>query len=113
MSYRILSGSVQGKAIKVTASGSPGVDVHQGVVGTTDIDQVWVYVENRDTSDRVCTLEWGGTAADDRIEVTVEAGAGLKLVAPGIPIQNELVVKCFGSAPNVLYAFGYVHRIDS
>jgi hypothetical protein len=114
MTYRLLSASTQGKAIKVAATSSAGTTIHQAVVGTTDIDIVFIYAQNTDTADRKLTLEWGGTTSpDDLIEVTIEAESGLKLVAPGIPLQNELFVKAFASVADVVTIHGYVHRYDA
>ena len=69
---------------------------------------------NTDSSDRKLTLEWGeATAPDGNIEVTIGAEAGLVLVAPGLPLQNGLVVKAFASAANVVTIHGYVHRVTA
>ena len=113
MTYELLSGSTNGKAIKVAATATAGTTIHTAVAGTTDIDQVYLYAMNTDGTDRKLTLEWGGTTApDDLIEVTIPAESGLTLVAPGLPLQNGLIVKAFAASANVITIHGYVHRVD-
>jgi hypothetical protein len=115
MTYNLLSGSpANGRGIKVAATSSAGTTIHTAVSGTTDIDIIYLYAVNTDSTDRKLTLEWGGTSApDDLIEVTIEAESGLKLIAPGIPLQNSLVVKAFAAEANVIIIHGYVHRYDA
>jgi hypothetical protein len=36
----------------------------------------------------------------------------LVLIAPGIPLQNGLVIKAFAATANVINIFGYVNRIS-
>jgi len=109
---RMLSGSTQGKCIKVAASSTPGTTVHTAVAGTSDLDEIWVYAVNTSSSDVLLTLEWGGTTSpDDTIEVLIPAEAGLVLVAPGLLLQNELVLRAFAGTADVLLVTGFVNRI--
>ena len=113
ISKQFLSGSTQGKGIKVVQTATAGTTIHTAVSGTTDIDEIWLWAVNSDTVDRKLTLEWGeATAPDGNIEVTIEAESGLTLIAPGILLQNSLVVKAFAAAANVVIIHGYVNRID-
>ena len=108
----LLSGSTNGKAIKVAATSSAGTDIHTAVSGTSSLDEIWLYAHNIDTSDRKLTIEYGGTtAADNHIEVTVTTEAGLMLVIPGLLLQNGAVVKAFAASANVIQITGYVNRI--
>ena len=109
----LLSGSTQGKGIKVVETATAGTTIHTAVSGTTDLDEVWLWAVNSDTSPRKLTLEWGeATAPDGNIEVTIPAEDGLVLVAPGLLLQNGLVVKAFAAAANVVIIHGYVNRMD-
>ncbi len=112
-SKQLLSGSTNGKGIKVAATATAGTVIHTAVAGTSSIDEVWLYAHNTSASSVKLTLEWGGVAApDDHIEINIGAeGTGLILVAPGILLQNELIVRAFASASNVINIFGYVNRI--
>lgn len=112
----VLSGSTDGKAIKVAATGTPGTTVHTGSSTATTIDEVWLYATNTDTTARKLTVEWGGTSSpDDLIEVTIPAESGLTLVAPGLLIKGNassaLVVRAFCASANVVTIHGYVNRI--
>ena len=114
MSYGLLSGSANGRGIKITATASTGTVVHTAVAGTTDVDIVHLYAQNTDTADRKLTIEFGGTTApDDLIEVTIEGESGLKLVVPGLPLQYGCVVGAFASVGSVISVFGYTHRVDN
>jgi hypothetical protein len=110
-----LSGSTDGKAIKVTGTTTAAtVTVHTAVAGTTTgtFDEIWVYANNTSATASKLTLEWGtATAADGNIEVTIAGEAGLVLVIPGLILQNSMVVKAFADAANVLLLTGYVNSI--
>ena len=109
----LLSGSTNGKGIKVAATATAGTLIHTAVTGTSSLDEIWLYAHNTSASTVKLTLEWGGVASpDDHIEVNVGAeGTGLILVAPGVLLQNSLVVRAFAGTANVLNIFGYVNRI--
>ena len=110
----LLSGGTTGKNIKVVATSSAGTTMHTAVSGTSNLDEVWLYACNTDTSDRKLTIEYGGTTSpDDTIEVTITAEAGWVLVCPGLLLQNSLVVKAFASAANVVLVNGFVNRITA
>lgn len=107
-----LSGSTNGRGIKVGATETPGTVIHTAQAGTTGWDEVWLYAVNSDTVARKLTLEWGGVSSpDDTIEVTIDPESGLVLVAPGLLIQNGLIVRAFAAAANVVTLHGFVNRI--
>ena len=109
----LLSGSTNGKGILVAATATAGTVVHTAVAGTSSLDEIWLYAHNSSASSVKLTLEYGGTTApNDHIEITIgPEGTGLILVAPGILLQNGLVVRAFAATANVLNIFGYVNRI--
>jgi len=107
-----LSGSTNGRSIKIVATSSPGTTIHTAVAGTTDWDEIYIFATNTDTATRTLTIEFGGTTSpDDLIEIDLEALKGVYLVIPGWLLQNSLVVKGFGSAANVIEVNGYVHNL--
>jgi len=112
-SKQLLSGSTNGKAIKVAATATAGTLIHTAASGTSTLDEIWLYAHNTSAASVKLTLEWGeATAPDGHIEVNIGAeGTGLILVAPGILLQNSLVVRAFASSANVINIFGYVNRI--
>lgn len=112
----VLSGSTDGRPIKVAATGTPGTTIHTASSTATHFDEVWLYAQNTDTTARKLTVEWGGTSSpDDLIEITIPAESGLTLVAPGLPIKGNaspLVVRAFAATANVVTILGYVNRIS-
>jgi hypothetical protein len=114
-SKSILSGSTDGKQIKVAANASAGTLIHTGSTTPETLHEVWLYAVNTDTSDQKLTIEWGGTGSpDDLIEFTVEAENGLYLIVPGLIIKGNatpLVVRAFAATANVICISGYVNVI--
>lgn len=105
-----LSGSTDGKQIKVAATATAGTTIH--TAHATALDEVWLWAVNSDTSAVKLTIEWGeATAPDGNIEVTVPAESGYMLVVPGMVLTNSLVVKAFAGTANVILLNGYVNRI--
>lgn len=110
----ILSGSTNGRMIKVAATSTPGTTIHTAVAGTTanTFDEIWLWAVNSDTSARKLTIEFGGTTSpDDTIELTIPAESGLFLVVPGLILDNGCVVKAFAASANVVDIAGYVNEI--
>jgi hypothetical protein len=106
-----LSGSTDGKAVKVVQTATAGTTIH--TAHATALDEIWLYAHNSSAASVKLTLEFGGVAApDDHIEINIGAeGTGLVLVSPGLLLTNSLIVKAFASAANVITLTGYVNRI--
>lgn len=111
-----LSGSTDGRAVKVAATASAGTTIHTGSATATTYDEVWLYAVNSSTSAVKLTVQWGGTTSpDDDIELTIAAESGLVLVAPGLLIKGNatpLVVRAFAGTANVITIHGYVNQIS-
>lgn len=112
-----LSGSTDGRPVKVAATATPGTTIHTGSATATTYDEVWLYAQNTDTTDRKLTIEFGGTTSpDDLIEFTVKAENGLYLIVPGLVLKGHatpLVIRAFAATANVLTISGYVNRITA
>lgn len=112
-----LSGSTDGRGIKVVATASPGTTVHTGPSVATTFHEVWLYASNPDIADHVVTVEWGGTSnPDDRIVLLVPAYSGLRLLAPGTPLKGNatpLVIKAFADIANKVTVHGYVNALTA
>jgi len=109
-----LSGSTDGKQIKIAATATPGTTIHTAVTGTTNYDEAWIYVTNNHTASVNLTIEWGGAGApDDLIQMAIPAKTGLYLLIPGLVLQNGLDIKAFASVTNVICISGFVNRITS
>jgi len=113
-SKQLLSGGTNGKNVKVVETATAGTTIHTAVSGTSDMDEVWLYAMNTDSSDRKLTIEYGGTTSpDDLTEITIGTEAGWVLICPGLLLQNSLVIKAFAAAANVVVINGYVNRITA
>lgn len=111
---RKLSGSTDGKAIKITQTGTAGDTIHTAVSGTTagTFDEIWLYAYNGHTGGVTLTIEFGGAAVPDQnIISTLASKSGLILVVPGLILQNGMVVKAFASQANVVTISGWVNAI--
>lgn len=116
LSKNHLSGSTDGKMIKVVQTATPGTTIHTGPTNTLHFHEVWIYAVNSDTTARKLTIEWGGTASpDDLIEFTVPAESGLYLITPGLVLQGNatpLVVRAFtATTGNLVNIAGFVNEI--
>jgi len=107
-----LSGSTNGRGIKITTTATAGDTIHTATSSTTHMDEVYLYAMNSDTTDRLVTVEFGGaTDPDDLVEYTVPAQDGAHLIIPGWPLNNTLAVKVFAETANVITVNGYVNRV--
>ena len=112
-----LSGSTDGRMIKVAATATAGTTLHTGSTTATTFDEIWLYAVNSSASSVKLTVEWGGTSSpDDLIELSIAAESGLVLVSPGLVIKGNataLVVRAFAATANVINIAGYVNRITA
>lgn len=110
-----LSGSTDGRGIKVAATATAGTTVHTATANASDIDLVtlWAVNQDADSETRTLTIEFGGTTApDDLITLPIPAKAGLVLICERMPILNSLVVRAFADEANDVIIFGRVERVD-
>jgi hypothetical protein len=110
-----LSGSTDGKMIKVVQTATAGTTIHTGSSTATTFDEIWLYAVNSSASAVKLTVEFGGVSSpDDLIEFTVPAENGLYLVVAGLVIKGNatpLIVRAFAGTANVVMIAGYVNRI--
>jgi hypothetical protein len=107
-----LSGSTDGKPVKVVAVATAGTTFH--TAHATALDEVWAWVTNTDSSARNLTIEWGSVTDPDGLickTVSIPANSGPTLVIPGLILTNSMVAAAFASSANVLLITGYVNRI--
>ena len=112
---RRLSGSTDGRGIKVTATSTAGTLLHTAKGSTTpgEFDEIWLFAYNSDSTARLLTIEFGGvTVPDDNIAMTIPVvGAGLVTVVPGLILQNAVNIRAFAAAANVISIFGFVNEV--
>jgi hypothetical protein len=112
----LLSGSTQGRGIKVVATASAGTTIHATGTSASVIDEVWLYAYNSDTSDRLLTIQFGSTTVpDDDVKVTIPTQSGLVLIIPGLTLTGTgaaaNTVRAYAATANVITIHGYVNRI--
>lgn len=114
---RKLSGSTDGRQIKVTTTATPGTLIHTAVTGVVagTWDEIWMYVTNQHTADVTIVVELGGTTSpDDRITLTVPVAAGRFLVLDGAILQNGTVLRVWSvTTANVIMVSGFVNQISA
>lgn len=111
---RKLSGSTDGKPIKIVQTATAGTTLHTAVAGTTvgTFDEIYLYLQNNHTTTVIVTIEFGdATAPDGNIILTLASKSGLQLVVPGLILQNGATVKAFASVANVVCASGFVNSM--
>jgi hypothetical protein len=113
----LLSGSTNGRAIKVAATSSSGTTIHSTQTSSTVEDEIWLYAYNSSASSVVLTIQFGGTTAvDDDIRLTIPATSGLTLVVPGLILTGTgsaaNIVRAYAGTANVITISGYVNRIS-
>lgn len=110
------SGSVYGTPITVTASASPGTIIHSTGISSSVIDEVWIYANNTGLSQTVLTLEYGGTASNNKIILPVPAQSGLTIAAAGLILTGtgttSSTIRAYASNPNTINIAGYINRIS-
>lgn len=112
---RGLSGSTDGRGIKVAATSTPGTLVHTALASTAanEWDEVTLWAVNSSGSAVSLTVQMGGTnSPDDLITVNVPAGGGLLQVIPGLVMQNGIEIRAFAAIANVLVIFGSIQRYE-
>lgn len=109
-----LSGSTDGRQIKVAATASPGTLIHTAVSGIIDWDEIWVYATNNHTAALSFVVQWGGTSSpDDLIQMSIPSKTGLYLVVPGLVLRNGSIVRAYAGSANLICVSGWVNRIQA
>jgi len=113
----LLSGSTQGKPIKVVATTTTGTTIHSTGTSASIIDEIWLYAFNSSTGPVSLTVEYGGvTAPDQNIVISIPPTSGLTLVVPGLILTGTGAaannVTAFAGTANVITISGYVNRIS-
>ena len=108
----ILSGSTNGRPIKVVATATAGTLIH--TAHASDTDEIYLYACNTQAAAILLTIEFGGVSSpDDLIEFSIPGHSGLYTVCPGIPLTNSLVVRAFAASANLITIVGFVNRITA
>lgn len=110
ITLRNLSGSTDGRPIKVAATATAGTLIHTAQASATDFDVIELQVYNSADTDKWITFECGGVSApDDHVRRTIPARETVTVRVP--PLRNSLVLRAFAETTNVLVVSGQVRRI--
>ncbi len=104
----IPDGSASGRLIQIADTSTK---LHDSVIGTAHLDEVFIYVNNTSASDVEVTIEIEGTAAANQIIDTIPAKAGFVLMVPGIRVQDTTDIDAKAGTTNVCNALVIVNRI--
>ena len=107
-----LSGSTDGKPIKITATATAGTTIH--TAHASALDEIWAWASNIDSTDRTITIEFGGTTDPDHLLVktlTIPANSPPIPVITGQILTNSLVCAVFASSASKIQISGYINRI--
>lgn len=107
-------GGTEGNGLPILMS-TTSTDIHRTTTSTTTYDEIWLYAHNYDTTARKLTIEFGGTAAKDQIEITIPAESGPVLVVPGLVLRSggtALNVTGLAATSTSIAVSGYVNRIS-
>ena len=105
-----LSGSTDGKNIKVAATSTAGTIIH--TADSSAIDELWLWAYNSHTADLLLHIEYGGVSdPDDHLEFTVPFADGAYLIIPGWTIGNSQVIRAYAASANLVMINGFVNRI--
>lgn len=111
-SKQLLSGSTNGRFIKVAATSSPGDLIH--TASATAVDEIILSAWNSDTADRVLTVQFGDNA--DLLAITIPPGIGMLFVIPQEAhaiLTGGLIVRAYADVTNKVYVGGCCNRITN
>jgi hypothetical protein len=109
-----LSGSTNGRGIKIGATATAGTLVHTATSSASDCDVITLYAHNSSASAVNLTIEYGGVSdPDDLIKLSIPAASGLTLILPDLVLRNSLVVRAFAGTTNVVMVQGFVNRVTT
>ena len=108
--FHLSGGSGNGTPIVVAEIATPGTLIHT----SGGMDNIWLWAANIDTVARLLTIEWGGVTSPGSHLVkaySIPAASDQRLIAPGIPLANALIVRAFADSASKLNLVGFVIRV--
>ncbi len=111
-SFVKLSGSTDGKGIKVTGTTSAAdVTLHTAHATALDLVTLWAVNNDADGETRTLTVAFGGeTDPDNLIIVPVPCKLGPVLVCDRFPATNSIVIGAWADEANDVQVYGLVAR---
>ncbi len=116
VSLQVLTGSTQGKPVKIVATSTPGTLVHTTDINSTNISRLYLWAINTQAAATattvLVTVEFGdATAPDHNIIVPIPGQAGAVQIADGFPLTGSgaagATVRVFAATTAVINIVGY------
>ena len=108
----LLSGSTNGKGVKVAATSGTGTTIHTATNTGGVFDELWLYAVNESDNSVNLVIQFGGvTDVDNTISVGITGKSGLQLIVPGFIADGGVVIRAYASTTNVIVIYGFVNRI--
>ena len=104
----IPSGSISGRLIQIADTSTV---LHDSTTSSSNMDEVFIYVNNTSASDVEITMEIEGTAAANQVIDTIPAKAGFVLMLPGMRCNGTTDIDAKAGTTNVCNALVIVNRI--
>ncbi len=108
-----LSGSTDGKPIVISGNSSgSAVTVHTVSADANVIDLVTLYGFSQAATNLWLTVQWGGTASTDELDITLDYPYTREIVKviESFPLRNGLVIKAYANVASTGRISGTVHR---
>jgi hypothetical protein len=105
--------SVSGCPVLVAATAAQGTIIHSATTSTGNVafDEIWGYAQNNHTATATLTVEYGSSAATNKIVTILPINSGLVPIIPGLILNDSSILRAFASVTNVISIVGYANRI--
>ncbi len=106
---QLLSGSTNGRPIKVVATATLGTVIH---TVSADIEEIWLYAAKiPGATVTQLTIELGDVTVPDDLLTFSALSQTLSLIVPGVPLSGDVVVTAFADVANEIMIVGWTNRI--
>ena len=106
-----LSGSVEGKPIKITATKKPGIIIHIKKPKSKRWQEIWAWAINKSRTKVILNVELCnayGTVAEHKFEIPINSIP--TNIAAGILYTEPFIMRAVVSKPGVVSITGYVNQ---
>ena len=104
-----LSESTDCMPIQIWTTANPGVLIHTAGSGTTNYDEIVLYVNNTSGGKVLVTLQWGNLLPSGYWCEWVQPYT-THIIAPSLKLQNSRQIRAFAATANVINIAGDVTR---
>ena len=113
MAYSInfLSACRSGEPIQITGTNSAQANaIHTGIAGTTQIDEVFLYVNNSGSQFYPLVIQMGAQTPAHELTMWIATQDSPQLILPGWPINNSAFIRGYSPSGINFSIGGYVQR---